>query len=370
MQLIIATIKFGATGPLVANLQGVLQAMIEHGNIIPMPAGERPTEKDLQKLVEKLKDEQAQSVYGESTTQLVSYFQLQNGLDDNLKGQVVDEKTADMLNKFLKELSLLDQPDAFTIRGVVKDSNGKPQPDLTVIAFDKDLRYEEALGAPATTNPLGVFRIDYTTQDFSTADGDDAKPDLLVRIYKNKEELIAESEIHFNASKDEVFDFTLAASTVSEWEQITSAVLPLLEDQKDFGKPLPPNELTSADIDFIAKDTGLDREKIRLWVLASSVALSAIKQRGPDSVMATSVRSHIPSTAASNINDKDTAATFAPFYGWFRDGKPQNLADLLKTPTDQLITSLENAVKQNYIPELDEKQIIAIEASINQLKLE
>ena len=370
MQSIIAIIKFGATGPLVANLQDVLLAMIEHGNIIPMPPGERPTEKDLQKLTEKLKDEQAQSVYGESTTQLAFYFQLQNGLDDNLKGLAVDEKTADMLNKFLKELGLLDQADTFSIRGVVKDNNGKPQPDLTVIAFDKDLRNEEQLGAPATTNPLGVFRIDYTIQDFSTADGDDAKPDLLVRIYKNKEELIAESEIRFNASKDEVFDFIIAASTVSEWEQITSAVLPLLEDQKDVGKPLPPNELTSADIDFIAKDTGLDREQIRLWVLASSVALSAIKQRGPDSVMATSVRSHIPSTAASNINDKDTAATFAPFYGWFRDGKPQNLADLLKTPTDQLITSLENAVKQNYIPELDEKQIIAIEASINQLKLE
>ncbi|HQN65090.1 MAG TPA: neuraminidase-like domain-containing protein [Methylophilus sp.] len=368
MQKIIAIIKQNETGLTVANLQDALFAMVKHGYISPMPAGERPTEKDLQKLAEKLKDEQAQSVYGEITTQLVFYFQLQNGLGDSLKGQTVDEKTADMINRFLAELGLLDQPGIFTIRGAVKDSNDKPQPDLTVIAFDKDLRKEQALGQ-SLTDAQGNYRVEYTAKDFAIAEGVADKPDLLVRVYSDKDKttLIAESETRFNAGRDEVFDFTIVAQSISEWERITSAVLPLLENQREDGKSLPPNELTSTDIDFIVANTGLDREQLRLWVLAFSVALSTLKQGSPN-VETAMMRTHVSPTHPS-MDPTKISPIYVIFYGWFRDGQPQNWVDLIKISVDQLMASLKHAVTQNYIPELDEKQLIGIEAFIKQLKL-
>ena len=284
MQKIIATIKQNEAGIAVANLQDALLAMIAHGYISPMPPGEHPSEKDIQKLAEKLKDEQAQSIYGESTTQLVFYFQLQNGLDDILKGRAVDEKTADMLNKFLAELGLLDQSDIFTIRGAVKDSNGKPQPDLTVIAFDKDLRKEQVLGE-AITDAQGHYHIKYTLKDFALADGNNAQPDLLVRAYgdKDKTTLIAESEIRFNAGIDEVFDFILSMQikTESEWEMLNAKISPLLLGQgidksiythvnnSHGATNLYPYELNAQDMAFIVKDTGLDLVALQAWVVAS-----------------------------------------------------------------------------------------------------
>lgn len=175
------------------------------------------------------------------------------------------------------ELNIQLPQEQFTINGVVKDSNGEPQHNIVVRAYDRDLRKEQLLGK-ANTAKEGSYAINYTAKDFVSAEGANAKPDLLVKIYSDakQKEPISTSEVRFNANRDEVFDFTIAVAITPEFEQISSVVLPILKNQNGDGKPLPPNELTAADIDFIVKDTGLDQAALSAWVAASTMQKDAL----------------------------------------------------------------------------------------------
>ncbi|MGB7816857.1 MAG: neuraminidase-like domain-containing protein [Methylotenera sp.] len=293
MQKIIATIQQNEAGLAVANLQDALFAMMKHGYISAMPAGERPTEKDLQKLAEKLKDEQTQSVYGESTTQLVFYFQLQNGLGDVLRGVGVDDKTADKLNEFLKKEGLLDADDTYSVQGVVNKQTGKPLKAYFIKAYDRDLRKEQPLGEQAITDASGFYQIKYSPKEFLAGDAVSAAPDLLVRVFDQNNQLIAQSPIRFNASRHEVVDFTIDVKEdkPAEWSHLCEVILPLLAGEghvkpvythghHDAGMAtdLLPSELTAEDIDFIVKDTGLDIALVQAWIAAYAMQKEAIAE--------------------------------------------------------------------------------------------
>ncbi len=54
----------------------------------------------------------------------------------------------------------------FTLRGQVMRADGKPAFGVLVRVFDKDVRYDDLLGA-ALTNRKGEFTVSYRTQDFA-----------------------------------------------------------------------------------------------------------------------------------------------------------------------------------------------------------
>jgi hypothetical protein len=87
MEPIIAPIKTDDTGPHVANLQDALVLLVRD-HIRPLDASKRPTREELQELTQFLVQERTQALFGNATRQLVVYFQLQQGLGDNLRGVV------------------------------------------------------------------------------------------------------------------------------------------------------------------------------------------------------------------------------------------------------------------------------------------
>lgn len=170
MQLIIATIKTGDTGVAVANLQDTLLALLDKQVIQDTP--NRPTPEELKELTKQLKKEREESRFDEATRQLIFYFQLQHDLGDNFQG-VVEEKTAEKLNAFLKELRLLDQPE-WLIRGQVIKTTALA--NVLVRVFDRDLLSRQLLGE-AITDQNGFFAISYKTAEFSA--GDQAKEEII-----------------------------------------------------------------------------------------------------------------------------------------------------------------------------------------------
>jgi len=90
-------------------------------------------------------------------------------LGDELAG-VVEESTADILNRLLKKFGAFDTGTDFVLRGKVKDARKHPQAGLVVIAFDRDLRRWLELGS-TETDPEGKFEIPYRYESFRQAEG-------------------------------------------------------------------------------------------------------------------------------------------------------------------------------------------------------
>ena len=259
------------------------------------------------------------------------------------------------------ELNIKLPAQPFVVHGKVTDANQKPLANLIVRAFDHDLRNKEPLGKETSTNQQGHYEIPYTRENFTRAEKEAA--DIVVRIYEaDSEKELMSSEIVFNAHTDQTIDLQLPkaeARSVSAWEHITQVVLPLLANQGEKGEPLLPRELDEKDIDFIVKESGLDREQLRLWALADKFAheyeLINAETLRPK-------RSETRSQASSaGVGSNFTAEELGEwlericFFGWFLNDQPQNFDLLVRRSTEDIIASLERAVAQNHIPPLDDK---------------
>ena len=234
MERIIAPIKPGKTGAVVANLHTALFALLDK-NFILDPATSTPLSGgNLSQLKKQLSKEQSQQFFGDTTTQLVLYFQLQSGLGDSLSG-VVEERTVKILNAYLQDFGLFEALDSYTVRGSLKDNDGRPQPNIKVRAFDRDLRTAQPLGNEVITDEQGYYFIEYSAAEFANAETLNSTADLVVIAYNFEGTPIAESSIKFNADRNETIDLvftTVNAQTLSEWQNITNIVNPLLQRQK------------------------------------------------------------------------------------------------------------------------------------------
>src|SRR5215212_3657188 len=125
MDRIVASIKPGDSGPAVANLQDALLALLEQKIIHALSSPDRPTEEEVKTIAEGLKAERVKSQFGAATRQLITIFQLQQSLGDNLRG-VVEEKTASKLNELLDIIGAFNIPDltASVVRGTVVSAEG------------------------------------------------------------------------------------------------------------------------------------------------------------------------------------------------------------------------------------------------------
>lgn len=97
MQLIIAPIKHNQTGSVAVNLIECMLFLIEKNLLKIFDAPNQPNQDEINTLIAGAKLELAAQVYGENSQRLMFYFQLQNGLGDQLRGWV-DDRTAEFLN--------------------------------------------------------------------------------------------------------------------------------------------------------------------------------------------------------------------------------------------------------------------------------
>ena len=235
-----------------------------------------------------------------------------------------------------------DETTGLRVHGTVRTADNNPIPGATVAAFDRDLRKEQPLGN-AKTNKLGQYTISYGPKMFQLGEVPSATvPNLIVRAYDLQGEQIGNDVVPANPSRDQEVNFKVSGPTISEWEALSTGVKPLLAGQGKDDQDLPEEELTAADLDFIAGETGLDREKLRLWTLAFAVSRSA---------------------AGGGVAP-------AIFYGWFRLGLPTEPGALWSTATDKLMATLTAAIKQTIVPVSVAADPPALSGLLDQIKLD
>lgn len=211
------------------------------------------------------------------------------------------------------------------VSGHVRQPDGSPLVGVLVRAFDQDLRSEEPLGQPATTDEAGRYEISYTAQEFHRAEKGSA--DLIVRVFDGSETLVS-SSIIFNAQPVETVDLTVGGvyRGPSEYEELLKELTPVLED-------VPLHELTKEDIDFLVGDTGLDSQRIT-WLAQAARFEEETKFVDPD-VLSHIAYKRLPAVA---------------FYAWFRQSLPSNLPTLLAQNMEILRRALESSIRENVIP--------------------
>ena len=193
MQAIIATIKLEDTGPAVANLQDALLLLLDKKIIRALEAPNLPTQEELDKLSKILKQERARepSFFGKATYQLVSYFQVQQGLGDHLEG-VVEEKTAAKLNEVLK--SECKDKDKGEGKGEgmgwrVTDSSAlTSNPEEPTLSAPPLIQAEPDSDAPTTTNLTPSLRppIEYSLLEPPVPNPADMPPPAVFSELRNR----------------------------------------------------------------------------------------------------------------------------------------------------------------------------------------
>jgi len=327
VQPINATIKPGDTGPQVTNLQDALSLMLQRGVVKALDPPNTPTAQDLAELAKRLVHERAIGSYDGATQAIVRFVQIQGGLGDGLGG-VVEETTAALLNKVLSDLGALDPPapdgESFVVKGRVTHASGAPAQGLLVRARDRDVRTFQPLGDQDVTDADGRYEIPYTRQQFAAAE--DGYADLVIRVFSadagaDPDLPLAESVTMFNAPATAEIDVELADGVPpAEFDQLAAAIPPLLVGQASDGSDLALADITEADADFLAGDTGLDRGHIA-W-LGTAFAFA---QRAGDKVPA------------------------ALFYGWFREGQPDDWDELIGRSITVLRTAASSAIDHEII---------------------
>src|SRR5262252_2939534 len=256
---VLPPLKIGASGAEVVNLQDALLFLVNKDRLkIDDPSlrerllGALATERDLQ-------------VFGDNGTyQLVRMFQTQQGLAET---GVVDEPTANVLNKLLEGLGAFEEPPQpeFVVQGQVQYADGRLATGMLVRAFDKDLRSEEFLG-DGTTDEHALYLIKYTADKFLRAENGNA--DLRVAVYEPSGRELVTSDIQFNAAPEITINLTLpsAERAPSEYGRYLAILEPALQglsiaDLREDDK--------YQDITFLAGDTGIARERIA-WLIQSA----------------------------------------------------------------------------------------------------
>jgi Tc toxin complex TcA C-terminal TcB-binding domain/Neuraminidase-like domain/Salmonella virulence plasmid 28.1kDa A protein/Putative peptidoglycan binding domain len=254
-------------------------------------------------------------------------------------------------------VTLQEQPDTpFIVQGLVRLPDGTPSPNITVKAFDKDLRSEQELGT-TTTNSDGYYRIPYTREQFSRAEKLTA--DLIVRAFYSDPtgivpifRLLATSDVLYNAPSIASIDLTIGGEYrgKSEYERYVAEVTPLLQDiplanlREDEKENAEQGQFQ--DISFLTNETGINPEHLAFLVLAARLE----QQTRSD-------------TASFNLEA-------AIFYGCFRQNLPTDLPSLLSQSPAILRRALEIATAENIIPYRLKEQLEQILNRLQELIVE
>ncbi|HYP54533.1 MAG TPA: peptidoglycan-binding protein, partial [Pyrinomonadaceae bacterium] len=149
------------------------------------------------------------------------------------------------------------------VRGRVSRADGSQLVNLSVRAFDKDLRSEELLGT-AALDKEGRYDIGYDASQFRRAEKKSA--DLIVRVFNHQGKELAASPVRFNAREVETIDIVIGAPRQqSEFGALVALLTPLLD-----GATLA--ELSDADVDFLTGETEVGRELVAAVVAAERMA--------------------------------------------------------------------------------------------------
>ena len=243
--------------------------------------------------------------------------------------------------------------DTYKVYGLVRDQFQRPMASAVVKVSDKDIRNEQLLGRPATTDASGTYQVVYSRKDFAKTDL--LAADVIVRVYGDGEKLLKESDVFYNAPQTLRVDIDLSDRSYpgpSEFEQTVQTIAPFIGE-------LPPSDLTedqkTQDITFLANKAGFTRGRVEAYAMAFRLEKSTGIQAGvfygliQQSSSTTPLTQPTGSSSATSFESKVTL-TFAA---------------IMRQDIDSLMFAIQVAIGANIIPlslsgELDsiKKQLI------------
>ena len=229
------------------------------------------------------------------------------------------------------------------VHGEVRWTDGDLATDITVSAFDRDLRHEEFLGT-AITDPTGHYEIKYTTKEFRQTEKKTA--DLIFRLSNREGAPLTLSAIIFDDQQLDppivIFNVPSEAQIdlivepiergLSEYERYISELAPVLED-------IPLAELTETDISFLSGETGINPENITFLTEATKLS-------------------------------QETALPAGIFYGLIRLTLVTYLPDLLDQNPSVQRSALESSLKDNIIPARLREEIEMVLARLLEMRVQ
>jgi hypothetical protein len=209
MQQIIAPIKHSQAGAVAANLIECILFLIEKNLLKILDAPNAPTQNEINLLVASAKLESTAQMYGEASQKLVFYFQVQNGLGDQLRGGV-DDKTASFLNKILEKYDAFNIEKNYVVTGIITNSKtGAEVVGVVVCAFDADGAVRTSLGQ-TTTDSKGHYRIEFESSAFRNTKAELGGPDLIIDVFDQSGEVkIGQSKRHNNCAVETVINLAI-----------------------------------------------------------------------------------------------------------------------------------------------------------------
>ena len=231
--------------------------------------------------------------------------------------------------------------ETFSVQGIIYDVFNKPLKDVTVQAFDQDLRSEQLLGK-AVVDDKGHYSIRYKLSKFARAEKESA--DLFIRVSKGTEDdtsplkEIGKSSIHFNVPPEFTLDFKVDGSAytgLSEFDRLINVIEPLLERQHLKIADLQENDKFK-DFSFLHGETGEPKSRISLLPIAFALS-------------------------------KSTSIAAGFFYGLLRLQFPSELNELLLVKSESLIDGIKQAIVQNIISAELEKKTAEFIDKLNKL---
>ncbi|MCA3774942.1 MAG: hypothetical protein IN818_08125 [Cutibacterium sp.] len=284
MNAIVPPINSGDTGEAVTKLREALLLLLQRGALKALAPPNSPTSDDLKALVTEIRVElAANEPYGGAAQKAVFFFQLRNGLGDNLVG-LIEQSTADLLNRLLKEFGGLDDPKDYVVEGRIVDEKGQGIPGIPVRLFEEDVTGPLPIGELTKTLSNGQYRFSFATADYLEGDYGEfvqpgtprmaepgrfmaayaprfippvtlrvpSGPDLWVGVGEDVKEPLARTEIVFNVGPhtfmpDLELKRTELHKGLSDLERVLGLVVPRL-------KGLALTSLSTVQIEFLAKD--------------------------------------------------------------------------------------------------------------------
>lgn len=346
MHTIAAPLKPNDQGTEVTNLQDALRWLYAHVVFKVYAAPNRPTAEDLKALFDKLAGEQARQLFGEATRQVVLYFQIQQGLGDNLKG-AVEATTAERINQWLLNTGVVFDGGC-RVFGTVTDPQGAPQKEVLVSAWDRDLRRRQPLGKAATTDTAGRYVIDYQPGDFGAGDlPARTTPWLIVEARRSADGEVLQSVTLPPGQVATVQQVDLQvpaapAATAPEFTRLTQALAPLLKGQGAApDTDLLPHELGADDWPFLSAETGFGSAELQAYADSARMLRDAL------ALFAT------PDDAASIKLLNSAGGVW--FYAATRQGLANRLADALPRSDADWMRAWTRALASNQVPPLTPK---------------
>lgn len=346
----------GTAADAVANVQDALLLLIDKQRI-RLPDDRRD---DLEAGLRRDRDA---GIYSTGTGNVIVTVRQQFQLSP---GEVVDQPTADVLNRLLQELGALDAPQPeWVVRGQIIDAGG-PVNGIAVSVYDRDLFFRrdspltgQLLGSDATKSrgdgKTGWFELAYKTADFAAGDipaSGTLIPDLIFALGRDGHSVDALRIVRLPDGKDITEEMPVSDDDLimgiearrveevriviaggvqmpppSEYEQLILALVPLvpeaIPDNADFARQEALvgamlqrfDEDNHRDISFAARETGLERSRIATLVAAFRLA------RDPF----------------------ENSVGAAVFYGLARSGVGTDVIALARASTDDLRGALKRA---------------------------